>query len=129
MQRLKLQEIPRPTLHRVSLYIVRLNTKRATIKTGAWTVAEPEKQNLTALTVDLLSAYVSNNTVASEDLAGLVQSTYAALAKIDAPAKAAVAAPEFVPAVTIRKSLESRDAKISLIQGNPHTTLKKKKKK
>src|SRR3546814_477373 len=77
MQRLKLQEIPRPTLNRVSLPIVRLNTKRATIKTGAWTVAEPEKQNLTALTVDLLSAYVSNNTVASEDLAGLVQSTYA----------------------------------------------------
>src|SRR3546814_17849909 len=119
MQRLKLQEIPRPTLHRVSLYIVRLNTKRATIKTGAWTVAEPEKQNLTALTVDLLSAYVSNNTVASEDLAGLVQSPYAALAKIDAPAAEAVAAPEFVPAVSISKRLATRHAPHRPLDGQP----------
>src|SRR3546814_16633205 len=58
--------------------------------------------------------------VCSSDL-----STYASLAKIDAPAKEAVAALEFVPAVSIRKSLASRDAIISLIDGKPYKTLKR----
>lgn len=88
-------------------------------------MAEPETPNLTALTVDLLSAYVSNNIVASEDLAGLVHSTYAALARIDAPADTAPPTPEYVPAVSIRKSLGSRDVIISLINGKPYKTLKR----
>ncbi|MGE3744472.1 MAG: MucR family transcriptional regulator [Sphingomonadaceae bacterium] len=88
-------------------------------------MAEPETQNLTALTVDLLSAYVSNNIVASEDLAGLVQSTYAAIAKIDAPTDTAPPVPDHVPAVSIRKSLGSRDVIISLIDGKPYKTLKR----
>lgn len=88
-------------------------------------MAEPETPNLTALTVDLLSAYVSNNSVASEDLAGLVHSTYAALARIDAPADTAPPTPEYIPAVSIRKSLGSRDVIISLINGKPYKTLKR----
>jgi predicted transcriptional regulator len=88
-------------------------------------VAEPEIPNLTALTVDLLSAYLSNNTLASEDLAALVQTTHAALAKTNAPADEAVAKPEYVPAVSVRKSIASPDKIISLIDGKPYKTLKR----
>ncbi len=43
-------------------------------------MAEIEQADLTTLTVELLSAFVSNNTIDSGDLAGLIQSTHTALA-------------------------------------------------
>jgi predicted transcriptional regulator len=61
-------------------------------------------------------------------LAGLIQSTHAALAGLsaapsaeDAPASAA----EYTPAVTVRKSLASRDHIISMIDGKPYRSLKR----
>ncbi|BAI99025.1 hypothetical protein Sj15T_10230 [Sphingobium sp. TA15] len=86
-------------------------------------MSEAEKPDLTSLTVQLLSAYVSNNTVESSELAGLIQSTRAALSEDKAPD--APAAPEFVPATTARKSLASRDHIISMIDGKPYKTLKR----
>jgi predicted transcriptional regulator len=86
-------------------------------------MSEAEKPDLTSLTVQLLSAYVSNNTVESSALAGLIQSTRAALSEDKAPD--APAAPEFVPATTARKSLASRDHIISMIDGKPYKTLKR----
>ncbi|CAN5496116.1 hypothetical protein BH10PSE12_BH10PSE12_07830 [soil metagenome] len=86
-------------------------------------MAEVEQPDLAALTVQLLSAYVANNSVASEDLAGLIASTRAALsgeAKAEAPA-----APDYSPAVTARKSLGSRDHILSMIDGKPYKTLKR----
>ncbi len=86
-------------------------------------MAEAEKPDLTTLTVQLLSAYVSNNMVPSAELAGLIQSTRTALSGDIVPAEPAV--PEFAPAVTARKSLASRDHILSMIDGKPYKTLKR----
>ena len=80
--------------------------------------------DVAALTVQLLSAYLANNTVASEDLAGLIRSTKQALTS--EPLASAETEPEtFVPAVSVRKSLASPEHIISLIDGKPYKTLKR----
>jgi predicted transcriptional regulator len=89
-------------------------------------MAEPEKQSdIASLTVELLSAYLSNNTVPSAELAGLIQSTRAALTQDAAPIETEADKPTFTPAVTVRKSLASPDHLISLIDGKPYKTLKR----
>ncbi|MBB4860742.1 putative transcriptional regulator [Novosphingobium chloroacetimidivorans] len=80
--------------------------------------------DIAALTVQLLSAYLANNDVPSEDLAGLIRSTRDALSPNAAPL--GQAEPEtFTPAVTVRKSLASPDHIISLIDGKAYKTLKR----
>jgi len=86
-------------------------------------MADAEQPDYTSLTVQLLSAYVANNTVASEDLATLIQSTRAALIAETAPAEPEPV--EHVPAVSVRKSIASRDHILSLIDGRPYKTLKR----
>ncbi|MBF7013800.1 MucR family transcriptional regulator [Novosphingobium resinovorum] len=89
-------------------------------------MAETEKQSdIASLTVELLSAYLSNNTVPSAELAGLIQSTRAALTQDAAPVETEADTPTFTPAVTARKSLASPDHIISLIDGKPYKTLKR----
>lgn len=84
---------------------------------------ETDKSDLTALTVQLLSAYVANNSLPSNELASLIETTRNALAgKVEAPAPEA---PEFVPAVSVRKSTASRDHLISLIDGKSYRSLKR----
>lgn len=90
---------------------------------------EPQT-SLTELTVDLLSAYVSNNTVGAKGLPELIATTHAALAALEtgspAPAEAEAAPePEFPPAVSIRKSLGKREHILSMIDGKPYKTLKR----
>jgi len=81
--------------------------------------------DVTALTVQLLSAYLTNNTVASENLAELIRTTRAALTQDTAEA-APVEEPEVhTPAVSARKSLSSPEHLISLIDGKPYKTLKR----
>jgi predicted transcriptional regulator len=82
-----------------------------------------EQTDLTALTVQLLSAYVSNNTVPSEQLASLIETTRSALGGKTEPEPES--APEFQPAVTVRKSLGSKDHILSLIDGKAYKTLKR----
>lgn len=84
--------------------------------------AQPD---LTTLTVQLLSAYVANNTVASGDLAGLITSTRAALAGSAPQATASEAPATYEPAVPIRRSTASKDHILSLIDGKPYKTLKR----
>lgn len=86
-------------------------------------MTEAAKPDLTTLTVDLLSAYVSNNNVASNELADLIRSTRAALS--DEAVPETPAQPEFVPAVSVRKSRASRDHLISMIDGKPYKSLKR----
>ncbi|WP_150295078.1 MucR family transcriptional regulator [Sphingobium estronivorans] len=86
-------------------------------------MADTEQTDTTTLAVQLLSAYVANNRVESSDLAALIQSTRAAL--VDEPAATEAAPVEYVPAVSIRKSLASKDHLISLIDGKPYKTLKR----
>lgn len=87
-------------------------------------MSEESSPDVTSLTVQLLSAYLANNTVASDDLAGLIATTRAALSaqvSVDEPA----AEQTYEPAVSLRKSLSSRDHIISLIDGKPYKMLKR----
>jgi len=81
--------------------------------------------DVAALTVQLLSAYLANNTVPSADLAGLIQSTKAALTQDAVLAEPEAETPTFTAAVSARKSLASPDHIISLIDGKPYKTLKR----
>ena len=81
--------------------------------------------DVAALTVQLLSAYLTNNTVASEDLAELIRSTKSALTEEAEATAAQPVAETFTPAVSIRKSLASPEHIISLIDGKPYKTLKR----
>lgn len=86
----------------------------------------PTQTDLTELTVELLSAFVSHNNVRSDDLAGLIASTHSALSGLTAPAPdAATTMDTHHPAVTARKSLANRDHIISLIDGKPYKSLKR----
>jgi predicted transcriptional regulator len=86
-------------------------------------MAETEKPDLTNLTVQLLSAYVSNNTLPSGELASLIKTTREALEGDQTAAESAE--PEFAPAVSARKSLASRDHIVSMIDGKPYKSLKR----
>lgn len=86
-------------------------------------MADAEQPDFTAMTVQLLSAYFSNNQVPAGDIAGIIEATRDALerkATAETPA-----APEYVPAVSIRKSLGSREHIISMLDGKPYKTLKR----
>ncbi|KFG90797.1 Transcriptional regulator, MucR family [Sphingobium herbicidovorans NBRC 16415] len=88
-------------------------------------MADENKSDITALTVQLLSAFVSKNTVSSESLAELIKTTRAALTEEPTPARSETPEQQFVPAVSIRKSLSSPDHIISLIDGKSYKTLKR----
>ena len=88
-------------------------------------MADHDQADLTTLTVELLSAYFANNLVPSDNLSELIQSTYSALAGIDAPAPVEAEEPTFTPAVSVKKSLASPDHIISMIDGKPYKTLKR----
>jgi len=88
-------------------------------------MAEANQSDITALTVQLVSAFVSNNSVASDSLADLIKTTRAALTENPAAAAEEPAKPIFTPAVSVRKSLSSPDHIISLIDGKPYKTLKR----
>ncbi|MBO9724139.1 MAG: MucR family transcriptional regulator [Novosphingobium sp.] len=86
-------------------------------------MSETEQPELARLTVELLCAYVANNTVPSESLAALIETTRAALA--GEPSVPVVPMPEYKPAVTIEASLASPEHIVSLIDGKPYKTLKR----
>jgi len=95
-------------------------------------MTDQPQPNLTELTVDLLAAFVSNNTVGAKDLPELIATTHAALSSLDGngaagqpAAEEAPAEEEFVPAVSVRKSLGKRDQILSMIDGKPYKTLKR----
>lgn len=88
-------------------------------------MAEDAQLDITALTVQLLSAFVANNSVPSEALADLIKSTRAALADDKAPTVPADGSTDHIPAVSVRKSLASPDHILSLIDGKPYKTLKR----
>lgn len=86
-------------------------------------MADTKQPDLTAMTVQLLSAYFSNNQVPAGDIAGIIEATRGAL---EGKGEAETPAPvEHVPAVSVRKSLGSREHIISMIDGKPYKTLKR----
>jgi len=77
--------------------------------------------SLSQLTADIVSAFVANNTVASDQLSKLIQEVHIALVK----APIAAAAPEpLTPAVPINKSVTA-DYIISLEDGRKFKSLKR----
>ena len=80
---------------------------------------------LVTLTADIVSAFVENNSVAVADLPALITSTHNALAGLGQTADAEPAPPEYVAAVTVRKSLSNPDFVISMIDGKPYKMLKR----
>ena len=76
------------------------------------------------LTAEIVSAYVSNNSVRPADIAELIASTHTALAGLSHGAAAAAPAVEKLTPSQIRKSI-TPDALISFIDGKPYKTLKR----
>jgi predicted transcriptional regulator len=79
--------------------------------------------NLIDLTADIVSAYVSNNTVASTDLPGLINEVYGALQKTAAASNEPEPEP-LKPAVPVKKSVMP-DYIICLEDGKKFKSLKR----
>jgi predicted transcriptional regulator len=91
---------------------------------------ETSGTDLLELATELTIAWLANpNTRASaEEVPSFLQSMHGAVSSLASPQMSAeVAAPtaEYMPAVTARKSLASKDHIISLIDGKPYKTLKR----
>jgi predicted transcriptional regulator len=78
--------------------------------------------NLVELAADIVSAYVSNNSVPTGDLPALINEIHSALRNAGTPA--AVEAPRGEPAVPIKKSITG-DYLISLFDGKKYKSLKR----
>jgi predicted transcriptional regulator len=77
---------------------------------------------LIGLTADIVSAYVSNNSVPASDVGGLIGAIHTTLSQLGAPAEPE---PEkLVPPVPIKKTV-TPDHIISLEDGKPYKTLKR----
>ncbi|MCB1532547.1 MAG: MucR family transcriptional regulator [Alphaproteobacteria bacterium] len=61
------------------------------------------KEELLALTTEIVSAYVSNNTVNTNDLTGLIEQVYKALSGVDGQGSMLADRPQ--PAVPIKRSV------------------------
>lgn len=85
------------------------------------TAATPDRVELAA---DLVSAYVSNNSLPAADLPGLLVQIHNALANLTAPVVPAEEAFEKATSTQIKKSV-TPDALISFIDGKPYKTLKR----
>ncbi len=86
--------------------------------------------NTVELATELTIAWLSNpNTrTSADDVPAFLQSMHNAVAKLAVPGTAAEAEhaeQEHTPAVSVRKSLASRDHIISLIDGKPYRTLRR----
>lgn len=89
-------------------------------------MSEIEKSSdVASLTVQLLSAYLANNTVPAADIAELIRTTRAALTGEEDAVPEVEEPVTYTPAVSIRKSLASPDYIISLIDGKPYKVLKR----
>ncbi len=79
--------------------------------------------NYIELAADIVSAFVSNNSVPSTDLPNLIASVHSALQNVGSPAPAQTET-KYEPAVPVKKSV-TPDAIISLIDGKRYKSLKR----
>ena len=77
-----------------------------------------------AMTVDIVSAYVSNNHVQVGELPDLIASVHASLSRLDNPKLAASPEPEKLTSAQIRKSI-TPDAIISFEDGKSYKTMRR----
>jgi predicted transcriptional regulator len=88
------------------------------------TTIKPDPINLVDLTADIVSAYVSKNSIPPSELPQLLSSVHAAIAGLAAPSASAEPAVEKPSAAQIRKSVRP-DGIVSFIDGKTYKTLKR----
>ena len=97
-------------------------------------MSDDQTLNTVELATELTIAWLGNqnNRVQADDVPQFLRTMHATVTELaggsSAPAEAAEEAPateEFTPAVSVRKSLGSKDHIISLIDGKPYKTLKR----
>lgn len=89
---------------------------------------ETSATHLLELTAEIAVAWLYNpqTTVAVTELAAVIGAVHGALAGLAAPPAEVPSAPsEYTPAVTVRRSLASKDHILSLIDGKPYKTLRR----
>ena len=86
--------------------------------------SESASSNLTELTADIVSAYISKNTVRAEELANLISTVHSALSGVGKGNGAAAPEEKREPAVSIKKSI-TPDFLISLEDGKRYKALKR----
>lgn len=82
-----------------------------------------DDDTLVSLTAEVTAAFVANNTVSSGEVPALIAAIHGALAGLGE--EPAPVEPEYVGAVSVRKSLANPDAIISMIDGKPYKALKR----
>ncbi len=83
-----------------------------------------ENETLLTLTADIVSAHMSNNTVATGDIGPLIQKVHAALQAIDAPQETEMAPVKPTGAVSLRASIRPQHL-VSMIDGKSYKMLKR----
>ena len=91
---------------------------------------ETSQLNSLELATELTIAWLSNpnTSVTADEVSRVLATMHAAIISLSSPQASAAqpeAAEEFMPAVSVRKSLASKDHLISLIDGKPYKTLKR----
>lgn len=81
-----------------------------------------ENETLITLTADIVAAHVSNNSVATSDVGGLIEKVYAALSGLGAPTEPVEQKPK--GAVSVRASIK-QDHIVSMIDGKPYKMLRR----
>lgn len=93
-----------------------------------------QDNELIHLTIDVVTAFVGQNNMRADEVPALIASVHKAVSQLQAngattsvPAdvEQSEAPVEYTPAVTVRKSLGSRDHILSMIDGKPYKTLKR----
>ena len=90
---------------------------------------ETTQSNALELATELTIAWLSNPNTRAEakDVPEFLEQMHTAVNKLAAPAASEEVAPQeaFTPAVSVRKSLASKDHIISLVDGKPYKTLRR----
>ena len=84
---------------------------------------EPQDHGLIGHTVEIVSSYVSNNTIAAEEVAKLIMETHQALSRISSNS-APPMREELKPAVSVKKSV-TNDYIVCLEDGKKFKSLKR----
>lgn len=87
-------------------------------------MSEVDQIDYVSLAADIVSAYVSNNSVPTSELPALIQSVHTSLQGAVAPAAAEPKAEKLEPAVPIRKSI-TPDYIVCLLDGKRFKSLKR----
>jgi predicted transcriptional regulator len=96
---------------------------RATLRTGRMVSNSMNSINNIELAADIVSAYVSNNSVPAGDLPSLIQEVYGALTRVGAGVSVTPTEPQ-KPAISIRKSI-TNDYLVCLEDGKKFKSLKR----